>query len=77
MGMVTSEAEEVRLLILRTLIPLSCSHPFIRYHLLRLGRGAVDMGRVRRHVTSTFSPSQVRGSAEATTDVWGPMCSVP
>ena len=57
MGMVTSEAEEVRLLILRTLIPLSCSHPFIRYHLLRLGRGAVDIGRVRRHVISTFLPS--------------------
>lgn len=50
MGMVTSEAEEVRLLILRTLIPLSCCPPLHQVCLELWGGGGVDMGRVRRHV---------------------------
>lgn len=70
-GMVTSETEEVRLLILRTLIPLSCCPPLHQVSFAQVGGGGLDMGRVRRHVISTFLPSQVRGPVEATTDAWG------
>ena len=71
MGMVTSETEEVSLLIVRTLIPLRRCPPLHQVSFAQVGGWGLDRGRVRRHIISTFLPSQVRGPVEATTDAWG------
>lgn len=73
MGMVTSEAEEVRLLILRTLIPLSCCPPLHQVSFAQVagwGGGWTWVGWESMSYQH-FYQTKLRGPAEATTDAWG------